>query len=147
MRNNVYKDHFDNEVLEANPMQLVLLLYRGALDSIASARRHLMEGDIRSRSQAINKAMEIVTELSGALDHKRGGELSQALAELYGYVQKLLIQANIEQSPPPLVEAESLLNKLFEGWSDCPPQQPARVNYPADAPADPENYRPVSCAC
>ena len=119
MRIRAYQNHVEEEVLTANPLRLVQLLYRGALDSIASARRHLRQSDIRARSRAVDKAMAIVTELSRSLNHERGSELSRNLAELYAYVQKLLIQANTEQSDLPLAEAERLLSTLLEGWEAC----------------------------
>ena len=54
---NKYPTYFEDEVLNATPLKFVQLLYRGALDSIASARRYLRLGDIRARSLAISKAM------------------------------------------------------------------------------------------
>src|ERR1700730_14377238 len=106
MSNNGYQNYVGDEVAEANPLKLVELLYRGALDSITAARRYLNLGDIRARSRAISKAMAIVTELSLSLNHTTGGDLRKNLDELYGYEQKLLIQANVGQSDPPLAEAE-----------------------------------------
>ena len=69
--------------------------------------------------------MAIVTELSLSLNHAAGGDLSKNLAELYAYTQSLLIQANREQSDPPLAEAERLLSTLLEAWQSCvvPEQQ------------------------
>jgi len=60
--------------------------------------------------------MAIVTELSLSLNHPAGGDVSKNLDELYGYSQKLLIQANAEQSDPPLAEVERLLSTLMEAW-------------------------------
>ncbi len=97
MQTKGYQSYFEDELLEASPLTLVLMLYRGALDAIARARRHLRAGDIRARSRAIAKAMAIVTELSLSLNRQEGGELSRNLAGLYGYARKLLIQANFEQ--------------------------------------------------
>jgi len=119
MRVNGYKAYLDDEVREATPLKLILLLYQGALDSIASARRFLRAKDIRARSRAIVKALTIVTELSLSLDHEAGGGLSKNLANIYAYIQKLLIRANAEQSEPPLVEAERLLATLLEAWTQC----------------------------
>ena len=116
MPTNHYQNHLEDEILTANPVHLIQLLYRGALDSITSARRYLKLGDISARSRAISKAMAIVTELSLSLDHTTGGDLSKNLAELYAYAEKLLIQANREQSDPPLAEAQRLLSTLLEGW-------------------------------
>jgi len=125
---NKYPTFLDEEVLTATPLKFVQLLYRGALDSIASARRYLRLGDIRARSRAISKAMAIVTELSLALNHQAGGELSKNLALLYGYVELLLMKANAQQIDPPLAEAERLLGTLAEAWDACAPPAAALPN-------------------
>jgi flagellar protein FliS len=123
-----YPTYLDEEVLNATPLKFVQLLYRAAMDSIASARRYLRLGDIRARSQAISKAMRIVTELSLSLDKKAGGELSKNLAALYSYVVSLLIKANSEQRDPPLAEAERLLGTLAEAWEICAQSAAAPVD-------------------
>src|ERR1700738_5181535 len=147
MRNNGYQNYFEDEVLEANPLKLVELLYRGALDSIAAAKRYLRSGDIRSRSRAISKAMAIVTELALSLKNKDGGGLTRNLAELYGYIKKFLIQANIEQCEPPLTEAERLLATLLEGWIRCAQGQPACAAQAGESRAASSIHEPISCAC
>lgn len=144
MRTNDYKNYLEHEVLEAHPVKLVQLLYRGALDSIASARRHLREGDIRARSQSITKAMLIVTELSSSLDVEHGGDLSRNLRDLYAYVQRLLIKANFEQREPPLIEAERLLFTLHEAWTECRAGEPDRETLESDQPES-HDYKPVAC--
>jgi flagellar secretion chaperone FliS len=127
MRTNGYQKYFDNEVLAASPLKLIQMLYSAALDSIAAARRHVRSGDIRQRTCAINKAIGIVTELSGCLNHEAGGALTRNLAGLYGYVLGLLIQANIQQMETPLAEAEVLLSTLAEAWAVCTPAAPERT--------------------
>lgn len=118
MRNNGYQNYFDNQVLAASPLQLIQMLYGAALDSIAAARRHVRQKDIRARTRAINKALGIVTALSGCLNPEAGA-LSRNLAGLYAYVVRLLIQANLKQIEAPLAEAERLLTTLAEAWSAC----------------------------
>ena len=132
MRKNAFHSYLDNEVLAAPPLQLVQLLYRGALDSIASARRYLKLGDIRARSRAVTKAMLLVAELARSLNMTEGGEVSRNLARLYAYVSKLLIKANSEQIDPPLAEAERLLGSLAEAWEKAAQESIAREN--ASAP-------------
>jgi len=146
MRSKAYQSYLDEEVLAANPLKLVELMYRGALDSIASARRYLSLGDIRARSRAINKAMEILTELARSLNHEAGGEVSRNLAELYAYMQTLLIEANTKQSDPPLAEAESLLATLFEGWSRTTTASTEHSSHKTGFVPSESDYEPVSCA-
>jgi flagellar protein FliS len=136
---NKYPTYLDEEVLNATPLKFVLLLYRAASDSIASARRYIRLGDIRARSLAISKAMRIVTELSLSLDKKVGGELSRNLAELYSYVQSLLIEANFEQSDAPLAEAERLLGTLGEAWEICAQSAATRVDQQEQIDPKPES--------
>ncbi|MGB6947505.1 MAG: flagellar export chaperone FliS, partial [Bryobacteraceae bacterium] len=119
MRNHGYQSYFDNEILAASPLKLVAMLYDAALHSIAAARRHIRQGDIRARTAAINKTIAIITELSACLNHDAGGILSRNLAGLYGYVLRLLIEANTKQSEAPLAEAESLLSTLAGAWVAC----------------------------
>jgi flagellar protein FliS len=145
MRNKRYQESLDDDILTADPMRLIQMLYRGAVDSVTSARRYLRLGDIRARSRAISKAMAIVTELSLSLNHATGGDLSENLAELYAYTEKLLIQANREQSDPPLAEAERLLSTLLEAWEGSIVADKQAVTNGTSAEERPA-YRPVSCA-
>src|SRR5947199_4100489 len=118
MTNNLFERYLETEILSADPVKLVNLLYRGALESVGLARRHLEAGEIRERSQQITRAWEILHELSGTLDHAQGGELSRSLAELYLYMQTRLLEANAQQADAPLAEVESLLNILAEAWRE-----------------------------
>jgi flagellar protein FliS len=121
MRNNGYQNYFDNEVLAASPLKLIEMLYGAALDSIAAARRHLRRKDILARTRAINKTLRIVAELSRCLNREVGGDLSTKLAGIYGYVMRLLIEANNRQIEAPLAEAEALMGTLAGAWQACMP--------------------------
>ena len=117
-----YENNLETEVMSAGPIRLVQMLCRGALDAIASARAHLQAGDIAARSRQITKAQAILTELSTSLDHARGGAIATQLSELYGYMQRLLTEANFRQADEPLAETERLLRTLTEAWEECAPE-------------------------
>ncbi len=120
----------ETEVLNADPVKLVNLLYRGAIEAVGAARRHLASGAIRPRSKEITKAWEILRELLQSLDHSKGGEISQNLAALYAYMQTRLMEANSQQSDTPLREVEGLLSTLSEGWRQVAPVAAAPVTAP-----------------
>jgi flagellar protein FliS len=119
MRHNAYAAYVNNEILTAEPLELVIMLYRGALESIGRARACVRSRDIAGRAAAINKTLAIVGELSSALDHQRGGEISRNLAGIYNYVQRKLIDANVQQSEAPLAECEQLLSTMLDAWQGC----------------------------
>jgi flagellar protein FliS len=108
--------YLETKVLSADPLELVAMLYDAALASVAAAREHLSRGEIRARSEAISKAISILTELATSLDHDAGGDLSRNLTELYSYIQRRLIEANLNQSDGPLAETQGLLLSLSEAW-------------------------------
>src|SRR5258708_28133773 len=109
MANPNHDRYLEAEVLNADPLKLVLILYRAAIDAVAAARRQVQQGNIRERSRSITRAMEIVNELALSLNHAAGGDISRNLAELYAYMQTRLIEANTQQTDPPLFEVERLL--------------------------------------
>lgn len=146
MRTKAYQNYLDAEIQSASPVRLVQLLFRGCIDAIASARTHLRSGDIRARSRSISKAMAIVTQLSMVLNHEKGGELSQNLAELYAYSVTLLIRANTEQIDPPLAEAERLLSTISEGWNGVTADAQNPANFTNDPPPQTAARGPVGYA-
>ncbi len=129
--------YFESEVLNADPVRLVTLLYRGAGEAIAAARAALAAGNIAERSKQILKAWEIVTELGRSLNHEQGGAISQQLAELYAHIGQRLLDGNVEQADKPLAEAAAVLATLGEAWQTVQKQQTAV----------PTSAEPLSVAC
>ncbi len=119
-----YQNSQDLNVLSASPIQLVRMLYSGAIASVQTAREHLQNGDIRGRSRQITKACAIIEELTLSLDKVRGGTVALDLTELYVYMHQRLIHANIEQEMAPLVEVQKLLETLLDAWRLVPDETP-----------------------
>ncbi len=111
------KEYLSIRIATASPMELVRLLYEGAVQSVQEAIRALHSGDILSRGQAVNKAIEILAELRVSLRKDVAEQYSNTLGELYGYIQHQLIRAHAEQSESLLQEASRLLTTLLEGWA------------------------------
>lgn len=119
MTNTAYDRYLEAEVLGADPLKLVWLLCRGAIDASRSARVCIQNRDICGRCRNVNRAWNILAELAASLDHSQGGELSRRLAGLYSYLQTRLIEANVKQSSAPLDEVETLLSTLAEAWQSA----------------------------
>jgi flagellar protein FliS len=117
MWRNARNTYLEDRVLSADPLELVQLLYQAAITSVGDARRHLAEKQIMPRAQSITKACNILMELTAALDRERGGDISVRLAQLYGYMQRRLVEANLKQSDKALAEVADLLATLMEGWA------------------------------
>ena len=111
----------ENEIMMADPLELVRILYRAAIGAVVSARRHVREGSIRDRSSQITRASEIVNELLLSVDRERGGQIAARLVELYDYMQRRLQEANFGQVEEPLAEVEGLMRTLLDAWEQCRP--------------------------
>lgn len=133
MSTSAHDAYLESRVLTADPVELVRILYRTAIDRIREAREHLAKGDIAARSKAIFVASQALSELDCSLDYAAGGELSHRLAQLYEYIVWRLLEANLQQSVEPLNEALGLLTTLFEAWQRIKPEPFTAVPSVADS--------------
>jgi len=132
-----HEAYLAQRILSADPVELVRMLYAGASEAVETGRARLAAGDIRGRSAAISKAVEILAELAATLDHGRAPELSQSLAALYDYMQRRLLEANFQQADAPLAEVLGLVRTLAEAWSRVPASAPVPAAHGSAAPAPP----------
>jgi flagellar protein FliS len=110
------KSYLQTQVQSADPMQLVVLLYDGALRQATIAHDAMVRKDIPTRRTAIGKALDIVAELQNTLDLERGGKVSADLDGLYAYVISRLLDAVAHQDPKPIEEAIGILSTLRDAW-------------------------------
>jgi flagellar protein FliS len=142
MAASAYDAYLESRVLSADPLELVRILYRVAIDRIREAREHLAKGDIAARSKAISVASQALTELRTSLDFEGGGQVSRRLAQLYDYMLWRLVDANYHQTAGPLDEVLGVLTTLSEAWNGirAEPQPAARPaaepRYLEEQPAD-----------
>ena len=109
-------------VTTADPHKLILMLFDGAILSIATATSAMDRKDIPTKGQAISKAIEIIMNgLKASLDQDAGGELAARLAALYDYMSERLLYANLHNSRPALDEVSDLLHGLREAWEGIAP--------------------------
>ncbi|MDB5814258.1 MAG: fliS [Rhodocyclales bacterium] len=108
----------ETNVSTANPHQLVMMLFDGALLAINSAAISMANGDLVAKGMSTSKAIEIITYgLKASLDSEAGGELATRLGSLYDYMCQRLFFANAENNEAILNEVSGLLNELREAWA------------------------------
>jgi flagellar protein FliS len=107
-----------NQVTNADPVQLIILLYNGALFRIAQGRQRLQEGNPLHTGLAISKAQAIVGELRQSLNLDLGGDIAKNLDRLYAYLHELMVTAMVENRAEPLDEAAKLLTELRGAWGE-----------------------------
>lgn len=121
---NAYSDSYDSyrsvdleaRAAAASPYELVLVLFDGLLDELARARGHIEHKRYQQKGQSLEKCMNILNGLSGALDYEGGGGVVQELARLYDYCIYRLSDVSVSLSLEGLDEVIKLLGVLREGW-------------------------------
>ena len=104
------------EVRSSSPLELVVMLYDGALRFTAEARQAIERGDIAARRLAVDRALAIIIHLQSTLDLEQGGAIAADLHRLYDYVSRRLLDASMQNAVAPLDEARKVLQSLREGW-------------------------------
>ena len=119
-------------VVSASPQQLVLMLYEGAIAAIASAQQQVRLKNIAAKGEAISKAISIIDGgLKASLDLSVGGELAKNLSELYQYMGRRLLQANLKNDHSGFEEVRQLLLQLKSSWEILAAPTAAAVTQPA----------------
>ncbi len=112
----------ETDVASVEPAQLIVMLYDGALLSIARARQHMTERNIQKKASSISKAVQIIDEgLKASLEVRRGGDLARQLWQLYEYMCRRLLLASVNNDVSGLDEVTRLLTDLKDAWSQLAP--------------------------
>ncbi len=120
---NVYASvGLETGVHAADPHQLILMLFEGAMLALADARLHMGRRETAAKGLALSKAINIINSgLLASLDVKAGGQLGERLAALYDYMCDRLLQANLHNRPELIDEVSRLLAELRDAWAQIKP--------------------------
>ena len=106
-----------NQISTSGQGHLILMMYEGAIKFTKLALESMTEGDLSSQGKYIQKAHDIVNELSLALDFKKGGDVAPRLESLYQFALSQLTLANIKSDKKALQTVLNILNPLLEAWT------------------------------
>ncbi|ADO76687.1 flagellar export chaperone FliS [Halanaerobium praevalens] len=101
------------QIKTASPGKLLLMLYQGGLKFMKLAKKNIKAGKIEESHKNIIKAQNIILELQGTLDKKQGGEIAIQLENLYDYIYRELLQANLNKNTKHLDNVIPLVEELF----------------------------------
>jgi flagellar protein FliS len=104
-------------VQSSSPLQLVVLLYDGALRHLVAARNAFHRNDLVARREGISKALAIITELESTLNLEQGGVVAASLDGLYTYMMGRLVDARARKDTAAIDEVEKLLRSLRDAWA------------------------------
>ena len=114
-------------IAAARPVELVIMLHEGAVETLTRAAAQMRSRETAAKNESITRAIRIIDEgLKATLD-VRGGTLVATLDELYAYMIRRLLTANLKNDPAMLDEVRTLLLELKGAWDQI-------ADRPAKAP-------------
>lgn len=111
---NAYKQ---TDVTSRSPLEIVVLLYDGAIRFLGEAHTAAGRSDKPSRTRAVARAQAIIGELQGTLDMERGGQVASDLDRLYTYMTSRLLDATARYDDTAITEVQRLLGSMREAWA------------------------------
>ena len=106
------------------PLDLVIMLYSGAIEYLEGATHAIENKDLQTKIKCIDKAIAIICELNNSLNSEDGGEITANLENLYLYMSKELVLANIKNDAGKIDHIVALLKTIQEGWLDIKSKNP-----------------------
>lgn len=87
----------------------------------------LEQGDIPGKGKALTKAINIISNgLQSGLDRSVNQELCDNLDNLYDYMTRRLLQANLHNDASAILEVHALLSNISEAWKEIDPSSKAQ---------------------
>ena len=120
-------------VMHADPHSLILMLMNGALDSMAAARGSVERGAVEEKGRHLSRAIAIIDGLRASLDRSASAELADNLDDLYDYMGRRLLHANMRDDTAAIDEVAGLLREIKSAWEAIPPELRQRAEQPAVA--------------
>ena len=107
----------ESAVMSASPHQLVVMLFDGVLSALVRARLFLDHGQMPQKGEALSKAINIIDNgLKAGLNMEIGEDLPMNLANLYDYMVRRLLHANLHNDADAISEVETLLGNIADAW-------------------------------
>lgn len=114
--NQPHQAYKQNSVNTASPGELTLLLYNGCLKFIKLAKRAIEDNQVEQRNENLLKAQNIVQELMVTLN--MDVEVSHNLMQMYDYLHRRLVEANLKNDTQILEEVESFVMEFRDMWKE-----------------------------
>jgi len=111
-----FNKYLETQIQTASPVQLICMLYDGAIKFANLALIGIKEKNIEKKTVNIIKVENILNELRTSLNFDKGGEIAKNLDKLYEYMYTCMMEANSNDDPAKIDNVLKILSSLRESW-------------------------------
>ena len=112
------RNYGPEQVMAADPVRLVAMLYDKAVASLKAAVQAIHKDEIEVRWKNSHRAREIINHLFMTLDLEKGGEIASNLEALYVYMLQRLLDVDVKNDARAAEDVIELLEPLRASWSE-----------------------------
>jgi flagellar secretion chaperone FliS len=110
-----YDAYKKTQIQTADQGTLILMCYDGTVNFLRKAKKAIEENNIEARSTFLNKAQNVIWELSNSLNFDAGA-IAHNLEAIYNYMIRRIIDADYHNTAEPIDEVIHHLQELRESW-------------------------------
>ena len=114
MVTNPYREYKKQDIMMSNPLDLIVMLYTGCIKQLKLAKGAIENKKIEEANMGLQKAQNILTELTASLDFNY--EIADDLARLYDFMLNEMIRINIKKDATTIDPLIDMLSKLRDSW-------------------------------
>jgi len=114
---NPYAKMVDDTVMSATKEELTLMLYEGGIKFCNQALAAMEKKDYIKTNQLIMRVQDIVREFQITLNHDY--PISQQLDNLYDYMYRRLVEANLKKDSAILEEVLGMFRSFRDTWKEA----------------------------
>ncbi len=111
---NSYQQYKKHNVMMANPIELVVMLYNGAIKQLHLAEITIGNKDVEAANEHLQTAQDIIMELMMGLDLSYG--IAQDLLKLYEFVHHEIVSINASKDASGITPIVNILSSLRDAW-------------------------------
>ena len=113
---SVHQQYMSTQVSTADRLQIVVMLYEGAISFLSQAKEKMANKDAPGKGLFIGKALDIIAELNASLNFVEGQEVAVNLFHLYNFLTGHITRANLNWDVDAVDHAITMLIQLRYAW-------------------------------
>lgn len=120
-----YDTYKEINTLGMSQLDLILTIYRGAINFLQKARHDFAAGKADEGHFACERARRCIVHLYTTLDMEKGQSIATQLGQLYAFMIEQLDLAAAQRSGDLLMDIIGMLETIKEGWESLRDAEPS----------------------
>ncbi|PKM52710.1 MAG: flagellar export chaperone FliS [Firmicutes bacterium HGW-Firmicutes-7] len=117
MTTNKQDIYMSNTIMQASKEELTLMLYNGAIKFCNKAIMAINDSNMNDAHHNIVRVEDIISEFQASLNPEF--EVTKSFSVMYEYLQRRLVEANIQKDISILEEVNEFLREFRDTWKEA----------------------------